>query len=82
MTFVYIYYYKIYTYMAKTNKDKKLTSVKVEGELFEEFKISTIKTKFSLQKLVDRSMFLYLTDELFRTQLHSTVHTSLSGSVK
>ena len=42
--------------------DNKLTSVKVSEELFEEFKVLCVRTKFSLQKLVDRSIHLYLTD--------------------
>jgi len=32
-------------------KDMTLTSVKVQSELFEDFKIACVKYKFSLQKL-------------------------------
>jgi hypothetical protein len=60
--------------------DNKLTSVKVSEELFEEFRISCVKHKFSLQKLVDRSMFLYLTNEDFKKQIHNHINLSLSGS--
>ena len=49
---------------------KKLTSVKVEQELFQEFKEECIRHKFSLQKLVDRAIFLYLTDREFRQKIH------------
>jgi hypothetical protein len=52
-----------------------LTSVKVQSELFEQFKISCVKYKFSLQKLADRTIHLYLTDEEFRKKIHS--HTDL-----
>lgn len=58
----------------------KLTSVKVNEELFEEFKILCVRTKFSLQKLVDRSIHLYLTDEDYKKQLHNHTNLSLSGS--
>lgn len=58
----------------------KLTSVKVKDDLFEEFKILTIRTKFSLQKLVDRSMFLYLTDEVYRKQIHNQLSLTLPTS--
>ena len=34
-----------------SKKDMTLTSVKVQSELFEEFKISCVRYKFSLQKL-------------------------------
>ena len=54
-----------------TKKDMTLTSVKVQSELFEQFKINCVKYKFSLQKLTDRSIHLYLTDDEFRKQIHS-----------
>tara|TARA_R110001632_G_scaffold42647_4_gene108003 strand:+ start:191 stop:379 length:189 start_codon:yes stop_codon:yes gene_type:complete len=49
--------------------DKTLTSVKVKSDLFETFKIECVKRKFSFQKLADRAIFLYLTDEDFRKQI-------------
>jgi hypothetical protein len=48
-----------------------LTSVKIQSDLFETFKIECVKRKFSFQKLADRAIHLYLTDESFRKQLHS-----------
>jgi|TARA_B110000977_G_scaffold139740_1_gene177399 hypothetical protein len=50
-------------------KDMTLTSVKVKSNLFENFKIECVKRKFSFQKLADRAIFLYLTDEDFRKQI-------------
>jgi hypothetical protein len=46
-----------------------LTSVKVHSQLFEAFKIECVKRKFSFQKLSDRAIYLYLTDENFRRQI-------------
>jgi hypothetical protein len=64
------------------NLNKKiLTSVKIPDDLWDEFRISCVKNKFSLQKLTERSMYLYLTDEDFRTNLHNTLHTQLTGSI-
>jgi hypothetical protein len=54
-----------------TKKDMTLTSVKVQSELFEQFKISCVKHKFSLQKLADRTIHLYLYDEDFRKKVHN-----------
>ena len=51
--------------------DKTLTSVKIKTDLFENFKIECVKRKFSFQKLADRAIFLYLTDEDFRKQITS-----------
>ena len=59
----------------------QLTSVKIPEDLFEEFKIACVKFKFSTQKLTERSMYLYLTDEAFRINLHNTLHTQLTGSI-
>jgi len=53
-------------------KPKILTSVKVSPDTFDQFKIKCVSSKFSLQKLVDRSIFLYLNDEEFRKKLHDT----------
>lgn len=52
-----------------------LTSVKVDKDLFETFKIECVKRKFSLNKLVNRAMDLYLNDENFRKQISS--HTNV-----
>jgi hypothetical protein len=60
--------------------ENKLTSVKVSEELFEEFKVLCVRTKFSLQKLVDRSIHMYLTDDDFRKQIHNHTNLTLSGS--
>jgi len=45
------------------NKDNILTSVKLPNDLFDAFRIECVKTKFSLQKLTERSMFLYITNK-------------------
>ena len=59
----------------------QLTSVKVPETLFEDFKIMCVRTKFSIQKLAERGMFLYLTDETFRKTLHNQLNTSYTGSL-
>jgi len=53
----------------------QLTSVKVDKDLFDTFKIECVKRKFSLNKLVNRAMDLYLNNEEFRKQL--TNHAGL-----
>ena len=40
--------------------DTKLTSVKVLTELYNKFKIEAMKKEFTLQKLVNRSIDLYV----------------------
>jgi hypothetical protein len=67
--------------MAGKNEKLTLTSVKVHGELFDEFKVASIKNKFNLQKLTNRAIHLYLNDENFRKQLHNHTDLVLSGSL-
>lgn len=59
-----------------SDKNQQLTSVKIDTELFDKFKIECIKRKFSFQKLSERAIHLYLTDEDFRKQVHN--HNNLS----
>ena len=58
-------------------KKMTLTSVKVKSELFENFKVECVRRKFSFQKLADRAMFLYLTDEDFRKQITNQTNLEL-----
>jgi hypothetical protein len=59
----------------------QLTSVKVPEGLFEQFKIACVRYKFSVQKLTERSMYLYLTNEDFRKNIHNQLDTQFTGSI-
>ena len=56
----------------------QLTSVTVHRDLFEEFKIECVKTKFSFQKLSDRAIYLYLTNEEFKKTIHNQTNLQLN----
>lgn len=58
-------------------KKMTLTSVKVQSQLFENFKVECVRRKFSFQKLADRSIFLYLTDEDFRKKINNQTNIEL-----
>jgi|TARA_R110000803_G_scaffold59729_7_gene118590 hypothetical protein len=58
-------------------KEMTLTSVKVKSNLFENFKIECVKRKFSFQKLADRAIFLYLTDEDFRKKINNQTNLEI-----
>ena len=60
------------------SKQMTLTSVKLPDGLWDEFRISCVKHKFSLQKLTERAMFLYLTNDEFRKQMHNQLDTTLT----
>ena len=60
-----------------SEKNQQLTSVKLDKELFEQFKIECIKRKFSFQKLSERAIHLYLTNDDFKKQIHNYRDLSL-----
>ena len=47
-------------------KELKLTSVKVDAKLFEDFKIEYVRRKYTLNKLVNTAIVLYLKEEEYR----------------
>lgn len=48
------------------SEKQKLTSVKIDEELWENFRVECIKRKFSFQKLSERAIDLYINNEEFR----------------
>mgnify|MGYP003460957362 CR=1 FL=1 len=72
------YLYNVYIYIQiYTMKDKIRTSVEVPPILFETIKIEFLHKKFNFQKLVERSMYLYLKDEEFQKKIHNTLDTQI-----
>ena len=58
----------------------KLTSVKILKELYRNFKVKTLDDEFTLQKLVNRSMDLYVLDTKFKDKIQSYDNLIQSGS--
>lgn len=58
------------------NTDKKLTSVRLEPDLYEDFKLQCLKDKFSFQKLATRAIYLYITDKKFREKIRKIDSTN------
>ena len=61
-------------------KRTKLTSVKILEALYNRFKLNTVNTKMTLQKLTNRSVDRYLTDEKFREEIETYDNLTVSGS--
>ncbi len=61
-------------------KETKLTSVKILEALYHRFKIYTVNKDMTLQKLTNRCVDLYLTDETFRETLEKHEELQVSGS--
>jgi len=66
--------------MEKVMEKSKLTSVKILEDLYKRFKSVTVNTKMTLQKLTNRSIDLYLTDEKYKQQLETHDNLTVSGS--
>tara|TARA_B100000131_G_C17927853_1_gene537034 strand:+ start:379 stop:573 length:195 start_codon:yes stop_codon:yes gene_type:complete len=60
--------------------DVKLTSVKVISELYKKFKEKTIDNEFSLQRLVNRSLDLFVYDKDMREKILEHDNLFQSGS--
>ena len=61
-------------------KNTKLTSVKILESLYEQFKLNTVNTKMTLQKLTNRSVDKFLQDETFREEIETYDNLIVSGS--
>ena len=61
-------------------KNSKLTSVKILEDLYKRFKVTTVNTKMTLQKLTNRSIDLYLTDDNYKNKLETHDNLISSGS--
>ena len=61
-------------------KNTKLTSVKIIESLYEKFKLNTVNTKMTLQKLTNRSVDKFLTDEKYREEIETYDNLIVSGS--
>ena len=58
----------------------KLTSVKILKSLYDNFKLQTVNTKMTLQKITNRSIDMYLNDEKFREDIEKNNNLTISGS--
>ena len=61
-------------------KNTKLTSVKILENLYKRFKLNTVNTKMTLQKLTNRSVDRFLQDKKFREEIETYNNLTVSGS--
>ena len=58
----------------------KLTSVKILKILYERFKVSTVNSNMTLQKLTNRAIDLYLESDEFKEKVETHDELTISGS--
>ena len=61
-------------------KNSKLTSVKVLEDLYNKFRVHTINSDMTLQRLTNRCIHLYLNNDDFRETINDLEDLTISGS--
>jgi len=61
-------------------KNAKLTSVKILIDLYQKFKLKTVNTDMTLQKLTNRVVDKFVRDEKFQKDLETYSNLEISGS--
>jgi hypothetical protein len=51
-----------------------LTTVRLQDTLFEDFKAEAIRNKITMRNLLERSMFLYMTDPDFKKVINNQLN--------
>lgn len=62
-------------------KDDILTTVRLKELLFEDFKQEAIRNKITMRNLLERSMYLYMTDSSFKRTINNQLHANYTGSL-
>ena len=71
------------------NKNRVATTVKVDSTIYDELKILGIRYKLTLQGLVEKTVYRYVNEEVFRDAMNSftvpvinvPVHYAMTGSI-
>lgn len=61
-------------------KDDILTSVRVKEKLFEDFKQTAVANKITMRNLLERSMYLYMTNDEFKKTINNQVGVHYTGN--
>jgi hypothetical protein len=62
-------------------KDDILTTVRLKEKLFEDFKQTSILNKITMRNLLERSMYLYMTNVEFKRNINNQLNTYYTGSI-
>ena len=60
--------------------DTKLTTVKIVKDMYSSFKRISFDSNITLQKLVNRSVHMYINEEDFRNEINNYDELEVSGS--
>jgi len=62
-------------------KDDILTTVRLKEQLFEDFKQASVLNRITMRNLLERSMYLYMTDTEYKTMINNQLNTYYTGSI-
>jgi len=62
------------------HENTKLTTVKILKDVYSSFKKVSFNSEVTLQKLVNRTVERYVSDESFRSEMNEYVKLQISGS--
>lgn len=70
----------ILSYQCECMNNKIVTTIKVDREIYSEFKMFSIRHKLNLQQFLDRVMFKYVNDDAFRDNINNFILPTTSGA--
>lgn len=79
MRYIYVYMENNLTKKQKVSHETSLTSIKIFKDKYQSFK-DVSDGDFTLQKLVNRSLYLYLNDIEYRKKIQAISDLKVSGS--
>jgi hypothetical protein len=53
-----------------------LTTVRLQDTLFNDFKLEAVRNKITMRNLLERAMFLYMTDSEFKKIINNQLHAN------
>ena len=59
-----------------------LTTVRLQDELFEAFKGEALRNKITMRNLLERAMYLYLTDDEFKKIINNQLNARYAKPAK
>ena len=65
-------------YIRKYVMDQFVTTVKLDNELYSQFKEINVRSKISFQDFVNKCLEKYLADSKFQTEISESISTKLS----
>jgi hypothetical protein len=55
-------------------KGDVLTTVRLQDKLFEDFKTEAVRNKITMRNLLERAMYLYMTDDEFKRKINNQLN--------